>query len=64
MGGSTDRPTGTDVPRLGVRDLVVSGRLTPEAGATLLELRRRLEWRRRPWWERVFCSMVARYDHE
>jgi hypothetical protein len=36
-----------------IHDLVRAGRITPDQGAMLLELRQRLLWVRRPWWERA-----------
>lgn len=52
------RPTVADIPRLSVHDLVRSGRITPADGARLLELRRELAWRRRPWWERALLRLL------
>jgi hypothetical protein len=36
-----------------IHDLVRTGRATPEQGAMLIELRQRLLWKRRPWWQRL-----------
>jgi hypothetical protein len=35
-----------------IDDMVSSGRITPADGARLLELRRLVAWRRKPWWQR------------
>ena len=35
-----------------ILDLTRTGRLSPEDGAMLFELRRMIAWRRRPWWQR------------
>lgn len=35
-----------------ILDLTRTGRLSPETGAILLELRHRIAWCRRPWWQR------------
>lgn len=36
-----------------IHSMVRDGRITPEQGALLLEYRRLLAWKRRPWWERA-----------
>lgn len=36
-----------------IHDLVRTGQLTPEQGAWLLEVRRRIIWKRKPWWKRA-----------
>lgn len=36
-----------------IHDLVRTGRLTAEQGALLMEIRVRLAYARKPWWERV-----------
>jgi len=36
-----------------IHDLTRTGRISPETGARLLELRQRIAWRRRPWFERA-----------
>lgn len=41
-----------------ILDLRRSGRITPEQGAMLLELRRLITRRRRPWWDRALTVMV------
>lgn len=34
-------------------ELVITGRITPAQGAILLEMRREIQRRRRPWWLRL-----------
>lgn len=41
-----------------ILDLTRTGRISPETGALLLELRRRIAWRRRPWWERAVITLL------
>lgn len=36
-----------------IHDLVRTGRLTAEQGALLMEIRVRLAYARKPWWERA-----------
>ncbi len=45
--------------RMTIHDLVCSGRITPEQGAWLYELRRRLAWQRLPWWERLMTVLIT-----
>lgn len=40
-----------------IHDHVREGRITPDQGADLLELRRHLRWKRRPWWERAIITI-------
>lgn len=40
-----------------IHDLVREGRITAGQGSDLLELRRLLRWRRRPWWERAAITI-------
>lgn len=42
-----------------IRELVHSGRITAADGAQLLELRRMLAWRRRPWWDRLITWLLG-----
>lgn len=41
-----------------IHDHVRCGRITPEQGSWLLELRRELAWRRRPRWQRALILLV------
>src|SRR5689334_8420354 len=41
-----------------ISDLVISGRITPEQGAWLYELRHEIAWRRKPWWERALLRLL------
>lgn len=50
--------TSTELRRISVSDLVRSGRCTPEQGAMLLEMRRLVAWKRRPWWSRAIEVMA------
>lgn len=36
-----------------IHSMVRDGRITPREAALLLEYRRLLAWKRRPWWERA-----------
>jgi hypothetical protein len=40
-----------------ILDLARRGRITPVQGATLLELRRELAWRRQPLWYRALVAL-------
>lgn len=42
-----------------IHDLVRSGRMTPADGALLIEFRRELAHRRRPWWVKA-VEVLAR----
>jgi len=42
-----------------IRELVHSGRITAADGAQLLDLRRLLAWRRRPWWDRLITGLLG-----
>lgn len=41
-----------------IYDLVRDGRATPRQGALLLELRRLLQWKRKPWWNKAVVLMA------
>lgn len=43
---------------LDIHDLVRTGRCTPEDGALLLYLRERLQWARKPWWEKALIVLA------
>lgn len=45
-------------PTSRIRDLVRSGRITPEQGAWLLQLRDEIAWRRKPWWAKALIVIV------
>lgn len=45
-----ERAGGTSVSE--IHDACRLGKITAEQGAMLLELRQRIAWRRRPWWQR------------
>lgn len=36
-----------------IHDMVRTGRITPEHGALLFDLRKRIERARRPWWQKA-----------
>ena len=40
-----------------IHNLVREGRATPEQGSMLIELRQRLLWKRRPWWQRALIIL-------
>ncbi len=40
-----------------IHDLVREGRMSPATGAYLLELRRELRWRRRPWYAKAWSFL-------
>jgi hypothetical protein len=42
-----------------ILDLCRTGRITPAQVAMLMQLRRELAWRPRPWWERA-CVVLWR----
>ena len=41
-----------------IQDMVRSGRITPEQGARLLQLRSEIAWARKPWWEKALIVIV------
>ena len=41
-----------------ILDLTRTGRISPETGALLLELRQRIAWRSRPWWQRALIVLL------
>lgn len=40
-----------------IHDMARQGRITASQAAWLLELRRELAWRRRPWWDKTLTIM-------
>lgn len=45
-------------PTSRIRDMVRSGRITPEQDAWLLQFRREILWRRKPWWKKAAIVLV------
>lgn len=46
-------------PLRSISDLCKCGRITPEQGALLYEIRRLHEWKRRPWWDRLITRLLG-----
>lgn len=38
-------------------ELVRQGKITTDQAADLIELRRRIRWNRKPWWERAAAAL-------
>jgi len=52
-------PSNRPGTRQSISDLSRNGRITPEQGALLYEIRRMLEWKRRPWWDRLISRLLG-----
>jgi hypothetical protein len=42
-----------------IHEWVCCGFITAEEGAALLEMRRLIEWKRKPWWKRLALRVIG-----